>query len=95
MNRVLVPLAGAMMALSCGMAQADEAATAALFARACGKCHGADPAGFLSQGVTRTGGTLTGVETGVPVAQYLMSGHGRLTEAEVTQLMALFETLVE
>ena len=95
MKRVLAGVAIGVLALSCGVAQADDTQGAALFARACGKCHGADPADFLYQGVTRTGDTLTGVETGLPVGPFLLSGHGKLTEAEVIQLMALFETLVE
>ena len=95
MNRELAAVAGLVLSLSCGMARAEDAGAVSLFAGACGKCHGADPAAFLYQGVTRISGTLTGVETGVPVAQFLQSGHGRLNEADVARLLALFESLVE
>lgn len=78
-------------ALAPALAGAQEE-TAALYARSCGKCHGTAEA-FVYQSVTRSGEVLMGIETGMPVADYLHSGHGKLTAAEVAEMMAYFEAL--
>ncbi|SNS07620.1 hypothetical protein [Antarctobacter heliothermus] len=66
-----------------------------LYEGACAKCHAAHAGDFVFESLMMTGDGLVGRSNGVPVFEFLASGHGRISAAEVAVLMRHFTSIQE
>ncbi|WP_323769418.1 hypothetical protein [Antarctobacter sp.] len=88
-------LAGLMVVSGAFGASAQQADPHTLYESACAKCHAAHAGDFVFESLMMTGDGLVGQTTGLPVASFLASGHGRISAAEAEVLARHFTSIHE
>ncbi|MBV2359074.1 hypothetical protein KUH32_04740 [Thalassococcus sp. CAU 1522] len=61
----------------------------------CGGCHAPHAGDFVFDSLTTGATGLVGVKTGLPVRDFLASGHGRLSDDEIDRVVALLQTVFD